>query len=313
MGNAVTTLTELTCAAPAKLNLFLHIIGRRADGYHLLQTVFRFIDLSDTLHFVLRDDGLVQRVSTLEGVPPEQDLCVRAARLLQNECGCRLGVDITVQKRIPLGGGLGGGSSDAATTLMALNRLWNLGLSRARLMQLGLSLGADVPVFLFGENALASGVGEQLQAYPLPDAQPLAKSETKSAVWYLVLLPPVHVATAKIFSCWDAQHADMTRPELTPDAISLRIRGLSFQPPDNDQPLGNDLQPVVCDLYPEVAQHLVWLEQFSSARMTGSGACVFAEFADFEQAQSVLSKLPPTMRGVVARGLAHHPLLNFAV
>ena len=309
MGNAVTTLTELTCAAPAKLNLFLHIIGRRADGYHLLQTVFRFIDLSDTLHFVLRNDGVVQRVSNLEGVPPEQDLCVRAARLLQNECGCRLGVDITLQKRIPLGGGLGGGSSDAATTLLALNRLWNLGLSRARLMQLGLLLGADVPIFLFGENALASGVGEQLQAYPLLDAQPQAKS----TVWYLVLFPPVHVATAKIFAHWDAEHPEMTRPELTPDAISLRIRGLSFQPPGNDQLLGNDLQPVVCGLYPEVSQHLVWLEQFSTARMTGSGACVFAEFADFEQAQSVLSKLPPTMRGVVARGLAHHPLLNFAV
>ena len=305
MGNAVSTLTELTCAAPAKLNLFLHIIGRRADGYHLLQTVFRFIDLSDTLHFVLRNDGAIQRVSALEGVPPEQDLCVRAARLLQNECGCRLGVDITLQKRIPLGGGLGGGSSDAATTLLALNRIWNLGLSRARLMQLGLSLGADVPVFLFGENALASGVGEQLQAYPLPDAN--------SAVWYLVLFPPVHVATAKIFAHWDAEHPEMTRPELTPDAISLRIRGLSFQPPGNDQLLGNDLQPVVCGLYPEVLQHLVWLEQFSTARMTGSGACVFAEFADFEQAQNTLSKLPPTMRGVVTRGLAHHPLLNFAV
>ena len=151
------TATRLSCPAPAKLNLFLHVTGRRADGYHLLQTLFRFIDLQDTLHFSLRKDGEVHRRNEIVGVPEEQDLCVRAARLLQKETSCQLGVDIEVEKRIPMGGGLGGGSSDAATTLIALNRLWSLGLTRERLMQLGLQLGADVPVFIFGENAFAEG------------------------------------------------------------------------------------------------------------------------------------------------------------
>ena len=277
MGNSIS------CPAPAKLNLFLHVVGRRADGYHLLQTLFRFIDFGDTLYFTLREDGVVRRVSTLDGVPQEQDLCVRAARLLQQECGCPLGVDIALEKRIPLGGGLGGGSSDAATTLLALNRLWHLGLSRERLMQIGLSLGADVPVFVYGENAFAEGVGEQLQAYPLPDA------------WYVVLLPPVHVATAGIFA----------HPELTRNTISLRIRDLSLRA------LQNDLQSVVCSLYPEVSRHLLWLGRFAQARMTGSGACVFAEFASEGQAQAVLEQLPPDMRGIVARGLSHHPLKEF--
>ncbi len=278
MGNSIS------CPAPAKLNLFLHVVGRRADGYHLLQTLFRFIDFSDTLHFTLREDGVVRRVNALEGVPQEQDLCVRAARLLQQECGCPLGADIVLEKRIPMGGGLGGGSSDAATTLLALNRLWRLGLPRERLMRIGLSLGADVPVFVFGENAFAEGVGEQLQAYPLPDA------------WYVVLLPPAHVATARIFA----------HPELTRNTISLRIRDLSLRS------LQNDLQPVVCSLYPEVARHLSWLGQFAQARMTGSGACVFAEFAGAGQAQAVLEQLPQDMRGIVARGLPHHPLRDFA-
>ena len=272
--------TTLTCPAPAKLNLFLHVVGRRTDGYHLLQTLFHFIDFSDTLHFTLREDGMVRRISVLEGVPEEQDLCVRVARLLQQECGCPFGVDISVEKRIPLGGGLGGGSSDAATTLLALNCLWQLGLSRQRLMQIGLSLGADVPVFIFGENAFAEGVGEQLQAYALPEA------------WYVVLLPPVHVATAQIFA----------HPELTRNTISLRIRDLSLRA------LQNNLQSVVCGLYPEVARHISWLDQFAEARMTGSGACVFAEFASAAQAQAVLEQLPPDMRGIVARGLPHHPL-----
>jgi len=276
-------LTALTCAAPAKLNLFLHVVGRRGDGYHLLQTLFRFIDLSDTLRFILREDGGVHRTSSLDGVPEDQDLCVRAARLLQKECGCPLGVDIAVEKRIPMGGGLGGGSSDAATTLLALNKLWKLGLTRERLMQLGLQLGADVPVFIFGENAFAEGVGEQLQAYPQPDA------------WFVVLFPPVHVPTAQIFA----------RPELTRDTISLKIRDLSTHR------LRNDLQPVVCKLYPEVERHLAWLGQFAPAMMTGSGACVFAGFGDEAGARAVLQKLPPDMRGIVARGLPHHPLKDY--
>lgn len=273
-------INTLSCPAPAKLNLFLHVVGRRADGYHLLQTLFRFIDLSDTLHFTLREDGAVHRLNEVDAVPEEQDLCVRAARLLQQETGCRLGVDIAVDKRIPMGGGLGGGSSDAATTLLALNRLWGLNLGRKRLMQLGLQLGADVPVFVFGENAFAEGVGEQLQAYPLEDA------------WYVVLFPPVQVPTARIF----------THPELTRNTISLTIRALPTAQ------LRNDLQPVACRLYPQVAQHLAWLQQFAPAMMTGSGACVFAAFADERKAREVCAQLPPDMRGTVAQGLQRHPM-----
>jgi 4-diphosphocytidyl-2-C-methyl-D-erythritol kinase len=276
---------KLTCPAPAKLNLFLHVVGRRPDGYHLLQTLFCFIDLSDTLHFSLREDGVVHRTNNVEGVAEEQDLCVRAARLLQSETGCALGADITVEKRIPMGGGLGGGSSDAATTLIALNRLWSLGLSRARLMRLGLQLGADVPVFVFGENAFAEGVGEQLQPYPLEQA------------WYVVLFPPVQVPTAQIFA----------HPELTRDTVSITMRALSGRP-FREPEFRNDLQSVVCDLYPEVARHLAWLDKFGKARMTGSGACVFAEFAGRDQAEAVVEQLPRGMRGIVAQGLARHPL-----
>jgi 4-diphosphocytidyl-2-C-methyl-D-erythritol kinase len=286
-------MRPLVCPAPAKLNLFLHVVGRREDGYHLLQTLFRFIDLSDTLHFTPREDGAVHRIDALEGVPPEQDLCVRAARLLQQETGCPLGVDIGLEKRIPMGGGLGGGSSDAATTLLALNRLWGLGLSRQRLMQLGLTLGADVPVFVFGENAFAEGVGEQLQAYPLP------------AAWYVVLCPPVHVPTARIF----------THPELTRDTISMTMRALPKGPDfraGRIAGLNNDLQPVACKLYPEVAEHLAWLARFAPALMTGSGACVFAEFATEAEAKAVLQQLPPDKRGYLARGLQQHPLRDFA-
>lgn len=283
-------MKTLTGLAPAKLNLFLHVVGRREDGYHLLQTLFRFIDLNDTLHFTLREDGVVRRTSEIAGVPEEQDLCVRAARLLQRETACALGVDIEVEKCIPMGGGLGGGSSDAATTLLALNRLWNLNLSRARLMELGLTLGADVPVFVFGDNAFAEGVGERLQAYALPNA------------WYLVLSPPVHVPTAQIF----------THSELTRNTISMTIRALPIGDDFHVGLFGNDLQPVACKLYPEIEQHLVWLRQFAPALMTGSGACVFAEFATEEEATAVMQKLPINMRGFVARGLQQHPLREFA-
>ena len=277
---------QLTCPAPAKLNLFLHVTGRRPDGYHLLQTLFRFIDLQDTLHFSLREDGAIRRTNVLDGIPEEQDLCVRAARLLQSETGCSLGVDITIDKHIPMGGGLGGGSSDAATVLIALNRLWSLGLSRTRLMQLGLRLGADVPVFIFGENAFAEGVGEQLQACSLPDA------------WYVVLFPPVHVPTAQIFA----------HPELTRNAVSITMRALSERRFGEESQFRNDLQPVVCELYPEVARYMGWLAEFGKATMTGSGACVFAEFDNRNRAEAVIKQLPPGMRGVVAQGLARHPL-----
>jgi 4-diphosphocytidyl-2-C-methyl-D-erythritol kinase len=296
---------KLTCPAPAKLNLFLHIVGRRPDGYHLLQTLFRFIDLHDTLHFSLREDGVVRRTNAVEEVAEEQDLCVRAARLLQSETGCGLGVDIAVEKRIPIGGGLGGGSSDAATTLIALNRLWSLGLSRTRLMQLGLRLGADVPVFVFGENAFAEGVGEVLQAYPLAEA------------WYVVLFPPVQVPTAQIFA----------HPELTRDTVSITMRALSERQLCDERQLRNDLQSVVCDLYPEVARYIACLDNlrvgrqadhpcethFGEAMMTGSGACVFAEFTSRSQAKAVLQSLPREMRGVVAQGLAKHPLHDWVL
>lgn len=276
---------QLTCPAPAKLNLFLHVTGRRADGLHLLQTLFRFIDLNDTLHFDLRADGEVHRTNVIEGVPEEQDLCVRAAKLLKKDTGCLQGVDITLTKRIPMGGGLGGGSSDAATTLIALNRLWSLGLSRERLMFLGLQLGADVPVFVFGENAFAEGVGEKLQAYSLPEA------------WYVVLFPPVHVPTAKIFS----------HPELTRDSVSIIIRALSLQQ------CRNDLQSVVCSLYPEVASYLEELGKYGKSMMTGSGACVFAEFETKSAAEAVLQKLPKEMRGVAVQGLLKHPLHDWVL
>jgi 4-diphosphocytidyl-2-C-methyl-D-erythritol kinase len=279
-GDTMNVMKTLSASAPAKLNLFLRVTGRRGDGYHLLQTLFRFIDLSDTLHFTLREDGEVRRINEVSGVPEAADLVVRAARLLQRETGCRLGVDIHVEKRIPMGGGLGGGSSDAATTLLALNRLWQLGLSRRRLMDLGLSLGADVPVFVFGQNAFAEGVGERLQPWALPES------------WYVVLFPPVHVPTAAIFS----------HPELTRDSISLTMRALATAA------WQNDLQPVACKLYPEVAQHLEWLSGFAPAMMTGSGACVFAGFASEADAQAVLQQMPSAMRGVVAQGLSSHPL-----
>ncbi len=276
-------MQTLVCPAPAKLNLFLHVVGRRADGYHLLQTQFRFIDLQDTLQFSLRSDGLVQRTNQIAGVTAEQDLCVRAARLLQAETGCVLGVDIAVEKCIPMGGGLGGGSSDAATTLIALNRLWSLDLPRQRLMALGLRLGADVPVFVFGENAFAEGVGERLQVCSVGEA------------WYVVLFPPVHVPTAQIF----------THPELTRDSLSITMRALSTE---HRQKLRNDLQAVVCKMYPQVADYIAWLGCYGKAMMTGSGACVFAEFATRSQAQAVIVQLPVDMRGVLAQGLMRHPL-----
>jgi 4-diphosphocytidyl-2-C-methyl-D-erythritol kinase len=271
--------------APAKLNLFLHVVGRRADGYHLLQTAFRFIDYGDELSFTLRADGLIRRVSALPGVEEAQDLSVRAARLLQKETGCTAGADIGIVKRLPMGGGVGGGSSDAATTLIALNRLWKTGLSRERLQQLGLTLGADVPVFVFGQSAFAEGVGERLQPLRLPPA------------WYLVLVPELAVSTAEIFSA-----AELTR---NTNAITIApfSAGLASSIPGR-----NDLEPVVCRRYPQVARHLDWLRQYGDARMTGSGACVFCAFGNEEAARRALSELPAGMKGFVARGLDRHPL-----
>ena len=266
--------------APAKLNLFLHVVGRRADGYHLLQTLFRLIDHGDHLRFSPRQDGQLRLLNPLPGVPPESDLTLRAARLLQVETGCRQGADIHLEKHLPMGGGVGGGSSDAATVLLALNHLWQLGLPRQRLQEIGLRLGADVPVFLFGRNAFAEGVGEDLQAIDLPPA------------WYVVLEPPVQVPTALIFSA----------PELKRDTPS--IRAADWHPGFG----GNDLQAVAVARFPVIDDYRHWLGQYAEARMSGSGACVFAEFSDEASARQVLDRLPAGMRGWLAAGLAEHPL-----
>jgi 4-diphosphocytidyl-2-C-methyl-D-erythritol kinase len=279
-------MEALTFPAPAKLNLFLHVVGRRADGYHELETVFRFLDFGDVLHITPRTDGVIVLTHPLPGVPVEQDLCWRAARLLQLETGCRLGAEIALEKCLPLGGGLGGGSSDAATVLLALNHLWGTGLSRAALQALGLRLGADVPVFVFGRSAFARGVGETLTEIALPSAS------------YVVLMPRVVVPTAAIF-------AD---PGLTRNTPRLKIAVL---PDDGGR---NDMQPLVLRRYPEVALHLEWLSRFEqhagAARMTGSGACVFAPFVCREAAQRVFDQRPPGMQGFVADGIDRHPLFD---
>ena len=287
---------SLAFAAPAKLNLFLHVVGRRDDGYHLLQSVFRLIDYGDTVHLRLRDDGRVVREGELAAIPEAADLSLRAARLLQAFAAPGAGVGIRLEKRLPLGGGLGGGSSDAATVLLALNRMWHLNLPRARLQALALTLGADVPVFVFGQSAFAEGVGERLTPLALP------------AAWYLVLVPPVQVPTAAVFAA----------PELTRNTPALTIarfsggldliRGAAGDA--HDPQLRNDLQPVVVARHPEVARHLDWLAGHGDARMTGSGACVFAAFEYEADARRVLRALPAGMQGFVAQGLDKHPLFD---
>jgi 4-diphosphocytidyl-2-C-methyl-D-erythritol kinase len=270
--------------APAKLNLFLHVVGRRSDGYHLLQTLFRLVSHGDSLRFVPHSDGEISLREPLPGVLPDNDLTVRAARLLQAATGCRQGVEISIEKRLPMGGGLGGGSSDAATVLLALNHLWQLGLSRRRLQEIGLTLGADVPVFIHGRNAFAEGVGEALLSVDLPPA------------WYLVLEPPVQVPTAAIFGA----------PELKRDSAPMRLEdwrpGMGW----------NDLEPVAVAKYPAVAEHLQWLSGFGEARMSGSGACVFASFSRKDEAERVRAQMPSGMRGWVAPGLDCHPLIDLA-
>lgn len=271
--------------APGKLNLFLHVLGRRADGYHELQTVFRLIDRADRVGIRVRADGDIRRADPLPGIAPEDDLCVRAARLLRSASGTALGADLALEKNLPIGGGLGGGSSDAATVLLVLNRLWRTAYSRAELTALGCALGADVPAFVFGENAIGEGIGERLTPLALPPR------------WYLVLVPRAAVSTAAVF-------ADNT---LTRNAKALKIPPFFFG-------LGsNDLEPVAARRHPEIAAHLDWLRaRQPQARMTGSGACVFAEFAAEGEAHAVLQELPGTMRGFVARGLERHPLHDWA-
>lgn len=280
--NPASSPSHTPWPAPAKLNLFLHVTGRRADGFHLLQTVFQFLDYGDALCFTVRDDGVVRRINELPGVAADADLAVRAARLLQAETGCALGVDMAVEKVLPMGGGLGGGSSDAATTLVALNALWRLGLDEERLAALGLSLGADVPVFVRGRAAWAEGVGERLEPVDLPEP------------WYLVLVPPVGVATAAVFGA----------PELTRDCPPITIRDFLAGRG------GNVCEPVVRARFPAVAEALDWLDRFAPARMTGTGCCVFAAFADEEGAREVVARLPAGWRGFVARGRNRSPLLE---
>lgn len=266
--------------APAKLNLMLRVVGRRADGYHLLQTVFRFLDYGDEVRIAVRGDGLIRRVTALADVAEADDLTVRAAHALKERTGSALGADIEVVKRLPLGGGLGGGSSDAATTLIALNHLWGTGLARDALQALGLTLGADVPVFVFGESAFGQGIGEALEPLALPPA------------WYVVLTPAVAVPTARIFG----------HPDLKRDSKPIKIQRFSARS------AGNDLETLVCRLYPEVARHLEWLKQHGPAFMTGSGAAVFAAFESEAAAREVMSRVPAGMQGFAARGLDAHPL-----
>ena len=272
---------ENSWPAPAKLNLFLHITGQRDDGYHLLQTVFQFLDFGDCLRFTLCDDGQVQRHSDLPGVKPAEDLVVRAARLLQQACNTTQGVEIDVDKRLPLGGGLGGGSSDAATTLVALNYLWQCGLDQMALTRLGLQLGADVPVFIQGQAAWAEGVGEQLTPVDLPEP------------WFVVLCPPITVSTAEVFSA----------PQLRRDCPPITIR---------DFLAGGDVEnvcePLVRKRYPEVDAALRDLGAYAPARMTGTGACVFAAFDKETAARQAYDALATKWPGFVARGLNTSPL-----
>jgi 4-diphosphocytidyl-2-C-methyl-D-erythritol kinase len=272
--------------APAKLNLFLHILGRRPDGYHELQTCFQFVDLCDEISFDIPADGRIRRITAMDDVAEDADLCVRAARMLQTAAGCRLGADISVLKRIPMGGGLGGGSSDAATCLVALNRLWKLHWSTPDLAALGLKLGADVPVFIRGRAAWAEGIGERLTPlYP-----PLAPLEAN----YLILKPNIGVSTAQVF-----QDAELTR-----NSAPITIHGFLASGGRNDC-LG-----VVRRRYPEVARALDWLSEFGSARLTGTGACVFLACETNDLRQEIVRRLPPGLQAFLARGLNDSPLLE---
>lgn len=273
---------ERAWPAPAKLNLMLRVVGRRADGYHLLQTVFQFIDCCDDLTFRLRDDGEIHLLAPLVGVPQERDLTVRAARLLQQRAGVPWGVDIAVTKRLPIGGGLGGGSSDAATTLAVLNRLWGVRWPGAVLQELGLQLGADVPVFLFGHSAWGEGVGERLTRIDVPES------------WYVVVVPECHVPTAQIFG----------QPDLTRNNEAIRIADFV----SGDQ--ANDCVPVVCRLFPPVHAAMQALKRFATPRLTGTGACVFAAFASHGEARAVLEQLVPAFTAFVARGVNQSPLFR---
>ena len=274
------TTHTLSLPAPAKLNLFLHITGRRDDGYHLLQTLFQFLDHGDTLHFTPRSDGQIQLLSELPGVNPDDNLIVRAARRLQHASGTSVGADIRLDKRLPMGGGLGGGSSDAATTLVALNHLWQTGFSEDQLAELGLELGADVPVFVRGRAAWAEGVGDQLT--PVEVEEP----------WYLVVVPPCQISTAEIFS---DQRLTRDTPPIT--LAAFREHGGR-----------KDCLPVVAARYPEIRNTLILLNNFCEAKMTGTCSCLFGAFPNECEADKVLARLPATLKTFVAKGCNASPL-----
>jgi len=277
--------------APAKLNLFLHITGRREDGYHNLQTLFQFLDYSDQLEFAVRRDGRIQRLTAIANVEAEHDLTVRAARLLQQHTGCKLGVDISIQKNLPMGGGLGGGSSNAATTLIALNYLWRLNLPQTRLIELAPTLGADVPVFVYGRSAWAEGIGEQLQAVDIAE------------LWYVVIFPGVTVSTAELF-------AD---PELTRDARPIKIRDYFAGGARNVfEPIARRRFPAVNSAYEWLSQQVV--NQPNPPMMTGTGSCIFASFAEestaAEVAQKASRELPDDWQVFYARACNESPLMR---
>jgi 4-diphosphocytidyl-2-C-methyl-D-erythritol kinase len=271
--------------APAKLNLFLHVTGRRADGYHELQSVFQFLDYGDELRFAVRADGVLQRLTPVPGVPEGQDLCVRAARALQQHTGCTQGCEIRIDKRIPLGGGLGGGSSDAATTLVALNRLWDLRLPDDTLAELGLALGADVPVFVRGAAAWAEGIGEKLTPVSPPEC------------WYLVITPNCAVDTRGMYG--DPQLSRATPRTHWAEFMLGKTR--------------NDFEPVARRRYPEVGHALDWAGRYGRARLSGSGASVFLSFEQQEAAEQVRTQVPTAWRSFVAKGLNRSPLKARAV
>ena len=266
--------------APAKLNLDLRIVGRRADGYHLLESILTLIELDDHIWFSVNQTGCIKLHTPTDGITEEQDLCVRAARLLSGHTGTEYGVDIWLEKQIPVGGGLGGGSADAAVVLMVLNRLWQLNLSKTELLQLGVRLGADVPFFIFGQSAFARGIGEQLSPISLPKQ------------WYVIIKPPVHVSTPKIFA-----HKDLTRdskPRIMPD----------FQA---GQHWRNDMQSVVLAEYPAVKAAFDVLAEYGSPMMSGSGACVFLSFNSESAAQAVYNKVSCAHQAYCVASLTRHP------
>ncbi|XOV77818.1 MAG: 4-(cytidine 5'-diphospho)-2-C-methyl-D-erythritol kinase [Aestuariibacter sp.] len=274
--------TYFNWPSPAKLNLFLHILGKRADGYHELQSLFQILDFGDEISLRIRQDNQINLLTDFNGVPSQENLIVKAAKLLKSASNSRLGCDIKVNKRLPMGGGIGGGSSNAATTLVALNAMWRCGKSQSELMELGLILGADVPVFVHGKTAFATGVGEQLQAHFLPEKS------------FLVVNPGVHVSTAEMFK----------HPELPRNTPKINWQDYHFET------TSNDFQKLACQLFPDIANSLHWLLQYAPSRMTGTGACLFGVFDDSEAAEQVLAKLPANMTGFIASGCNQSPLLT---